>query len=73
MSGIKNKTKLVQYSSKMGGFITPEGGLKYPLIAGCDLPMIMFLIVSAMEYPEDRTRLQRVYSELLENYTEKNV
>jgi hypothetical protein len=63
----------IEYNSELGGFITPEGELKYPLIAGRDVPMIIFLIVLAMEYPEDTTKLQRVYSELLENYTEIRV
>lgn len=42
-------------------------------MAGYEVPLLMYYIVRAMDNPEEEGVLQRIYSELLENYIEKDL
>lgn len=68
-----SKYNTILYSSRKGGFVDEQNELKYPLMAGYEVPLLMYYIVRAMDNPEEEGVLQRIYSELLENYIEKDL
>lgn len=61
------------YNSRKGGFMSQDGLLKYPLVAGREVSGLMFEVTRAMDDPKDPLALQRIYNELLDNYIEKNI